>query len=162
MKDFDLVAARRGTAVCTRDGRQARIICFDVDNPLFSLVAMVRDSVSGKETPQSYRDDGGWFPSSTECNQDLMMRDDDYLEKLERGEYQSGQIRPLYENPSNSMPLNLTKREWFAGMAMAGEISGCLAAGNGFDGDKSIPGIIVKSSVMIADAMIEELEKTEK
>lgn len=61
MKDFDLVAAKRGAAVCTRDGRQARIICFDVDNPLFSIVAMVRDSVSGKETPQSYRDDGDWF-----------------------------------------------------------------------------------------------------
>ena len=27
---------KRGAAVCTRDGRQARIICFDVDNPLFS------------------------------------------------------------------------------------------------------------------------------
>ena len=86
-----------------------------------------------------------------------MMRDDDYLEKLERGEYQSGQIRPLYENPSNSM--GLTRREWFAGMAMAGEISGYLASGNGFDGDKSIPGIIAKGSVMIADAMIAELEK---
>jgi len=93
---------------------------------------------------------------------DLMMRDDDYLEKLERGEYQSGQIRPLYENPSNSMPLNLTRREWFAGMAMQGEISGYLAAGDGFDGDKSIPGIIAKGSVMIADALIEELEKTEE
>ena len=116
---------------------------------------MVIDNID--EKVQLYRDDGGWLPACTECNQDLMMRDDDYVEKLERGEYQSGQIRPLYENPSNSM--GLTKREWFAGMAMAGEISGCLAAGNGFDGDKSIPGIIAKSSVMIADALIEELEK---
>lgn len=32
-------------------------------------------------------EDGGWFPANTECNQDLMMRDDDYLERLERGEY---------------------------------------------------------------------------
>ncbi|WP_196017197.1 hypothetical protein [Alistipes senegalensis] len=162
MKNFDLEAAKRGAAVCTRGGCKARIVCSNVDSPLFSIVAMVRDSASGKETPQSYRDDGGWLPANRKCSQDLMMCDDDYLEKLERGEYQSGQIRPLYENPSNSMPLNLTKREWFAGMAMAGEISGCLAAGNGFDGDKSIPGIIAKSSVMIADAMIEELEKTDK
>lgn len=58
--------------------------------------------------------------------------------------------------------MGLTKREWFAGMAMAGEISGCLAAGNGFNGDKNIPEIIVRSSVLIADALIEKLDKTEK
>lgn len=155
MKNFDLEAAKRGAAVCTRGGKQARIVCVDANNRFFRIVAMVIDNID--EKVQLYRDDGGWLPACTECNQDLMMRDDDYVEKLERGEYQSGQIRPLYENPSNSM--GLTKREWFAGMAMAGEISGCLAAGNGFDGDKSIPGIIAKSSVMIADALIEELEK---
>ena len=155
MKNFDLEAAKRGAAVCTRGGKQARIVCVDANNRFFRIVAMVIDNID--EKVQLYRDDGGWLPACTECNQDLIMRDDDYVEKLERGEYQSGQIRPLYENPSNSM--GLTKREWFAGMAMAGEISGCLAAGNGFDGDKSIPGIIAKSSVMIADALIEELEK---
>lgn len=29
MKPFDLEAAKNGAAVCTRDGRDARIICFD-------------------------------------------------------------------------------------------------------------------------------------
>lgn len=157
MKNFDLEAAKRGAAVCTRGGMEVRIVCFDrvdLEYPILGL----RKNKAGVEYIFSYTLDGFAF---NECigEEDLMMRDDDYLEKLERGEYQSGQIRPLYENPSNSMPLNLTKREWFAGMAMQGEISGCLAAGNGFDGDKSIPGIIAKSSVMIADAMIAELEK---
>lgn len=39
MKAFDLEAAKRGAAVCTRDGKQARIVCLDADNPLFSIVA---------------------------------------------------------------------------------------------------------------------------
>ena len=160
MKNFDLEAARRGAAVCTRGGKQARIICLDADNPLFIIIAMVRDTLSGKETPQSYRDDGGWLPASTECNQDLMMRDDDYVEKLERGEYQSGQIRPLYENASNSM--GLTKREWFAGMALAGEISGFLAGDCDVKEKKSVPETIAEDAVLFADALIAELDKTEK
>lgn len=159
MKNFDLEAAKRGAAVCTRGGCKARIVCSNVDSPLFSIVAMVRDSASGKETPQSYRDDGGWLPANTKCSQDLMMRDDDYLEKLERGGYQSGQIRPLYENPSNSMPLNLTRREWFAGMAMQG-----IFAGRNWRSGEMIPDCIgfARNAVELADALIEELEKTEK
>ena len=156
MKNFDLEAAKRGAAVCTRSGMEARIVCFDrvdLEYPILGL----RKNKAGVEYIFSYTLDGFAFLEDIGGEEDLMMRDDDYVEKLERGEYQSGQIRPLYENASNSM--GLTKREWFAGMALAGEISGCLAAGNGFNGDKSIPGIIVKSSVMIADALIEELEK---
>lgn len=160
MKNFDLEAAKRGAAVCTRREQDVRIVCFDRLDSVYPIVGLCRNN-NGSEFIEIYTSAGSKFCIS-EDGSDLMMCDDDYLEKLERGEYQSGQIRPLYENPSNSMPLNLTKREWFAGMAMAGEISGCLAAGNGFDGDKSIPGIIAKSSVMIADAMIEELEKTDK
>ena len=156
MKNFDLEAAKRGAAVCTRSGMEARIVCFDrvdLEYPILGL----RKNKAGVEYIFSYTLDGFAFLEDIGGEEDLMMRDDDYVEKLERGEYQSCQIRPLYENASNSM--GLTKREWFAGMALAGEISGCLAAGNGFNGDKSIPGIIVKSSVMIADALIEELEK---
>ena len=157
MKNFDLEAAKRGAAVCTKCGMEVRIICFDRIDSIYPIVGLCRNN-DGSEFVGSYTTNGCKF-CSTADDRDLMMRDDDYLEKLERGEYQSGQIRPLYENPSNSM--GLTKREWFAGMAMAGEISGYLAAGNGFYGNKSIPGIIAKSSVMIADALIEELEKTE-
>lgn len=86
-------------------------------------------------------------------------------EKLERGEY-GNHIDDNLEmvDPTIKQNLNTDREYWrrvYAGQAMQGEISGCLAAGNGFDGDKAIPGIIAKSSVMIADALIEELEKTE-
>lgn len=107
------------------------------------------------ENVEDYKDDS-----------DLMMRDDDYLEKLERGEY-GNHIEDKREmiDPAIKQNLNTDREYWrrvYDGQAMQGEISGCLAAGNGFDGDKAIPGIIAKSSVMIADALIEELEKDEK
>lgn len=41
MKEFDLKAAKAGKAVCTRDGRKARIICWDrkgSDHPIIALV----------------------------------------------------------------------------------------------------------------------------
>ena len=44
MKNFDLEAAKRGAAVCTRDGRNARIIAFDckgyVRKPILALIDM--------------------------------------------------------------------------------------------------------------------------
>ena len=44
MKTFDLEAAKRGAAVCTRDGRNARIIAFDckgyVRKPILALIDM--------------------------------------------------------------------------------------------------------------------------
>lgn len=94
-----------------------------------------------------------------------MMRDDDYLEKLERGEYDHIAGARKMVGTAIKQNLNTDREYWrrvYAGQAMQSEISGCLAAGNGFDGDKAIPGIIAKSSVMIADALIEELEKDEK
>lgn len=157
MKNFDLEAAKRGAAVCTRDGMEVRIVCFDrvdLEYPILGL----RKNKAGVEYIFSYTLDGFTF---NECigEEDLMMRDDDYLEKLERGEYQSGQIRLLYENPSNSMGLNLTKREWFAGMAMQG-----IFAGRNWPHKGMISDCIgyARNAVELADALIEELEKTEK
>lgn len=44
MKNFDLEAAKRGAAVCTRDGRNARIIAFGCKGcgrkPILALIDM--------------------------------------------------------------------------------------------------------------------------
>lgn len=158
MKNFDLEAAKRGAAVCTRGGKQARIICLDADNPLFIIIAMVRDTLSGKETPQSYRDDGGWLPASTECNQDLMMRDDDYLEKLERGEYDHIADASKMVGSAIKQNLNTDREYWrrvYAGQAMQGIVSALdMNAPIAEDG-------VADMACVFADALIEELEKTD-
>lgn len=169
MKSFDLDAAKRGAAVCTRGGKQARIICLDADNPLFIIIAMVRDTLSGKETPQSYRDDGGWLPASTECNQDLMMRDDDYAEKLARGEYAPSVKENLtVENPTCKESLPVDREYWrrvYAGQAMPTILS--LFATNNATvrseyKDMDSRKVFAITAIELADALIEELEKTEK
>lgn len=159
MKDFDLDAAKRGAAVCTRSGRKVRILCYDKkgESPIVAVV-----DFENHENQYEY-DENGTSPYLTQQWLTLVMRDDDYLEKLERGEY-GNHIVDVNEMVVPAVKENLTTdreywRRVYAGQAMAGEISGYLAAGNGFDGDKSIPGVIAKSSVMIADAMIAELEK---
>lgn len=158
MKAFDLEAAKRGAAVCTRCGCKARIVCFNVDSPLFSIVAMVRDSASGKETPQSYRDDGGWLPANTKCSQDLMMRDDDYLEKLERGEYDHIAGARKMVGTAIKQNLNTDREYWrrvYAGQAMQGIVSALdMNAPIAEDG-------VASMACAFADALIEELEKTE-
>lgn len=164
MREFDLAAAKAGAAVCTRCGFPVRIICLDARNEEFPIVAMVLRH--DEETPQLYRTDGGWTPYNTEYDQDLMMRDDDYAEKLARGEYTPSIKEKLtVEDPTCKESLPVDWEYWrrvYAGQAMQGQISGYLASGSGFNGDKSIPGIVAKNSVMIADALIAELEKTEK
>ena len=77
-----------GAKVCTRDGRYARILCFDLRNPDYPIAAaIVKDD--GVEYCGSYT----IYGSVNACNIydenpcDLMMADDDYLEKLERGRY---------------------------------------------------------------------------
>lgn len=153
MKNFDLEAAKRGAAVCTAYGMPVRILCFDRKGGNFPIIALIDDTDSS-ESFATFTEEGEENPC-LKTGITLMMRDDDYLEKLERGEYQSGQIRPLYENPSNSMPLNLTKREWFAGMAMQGI----------FASDEVhtlLPADAARFAVICADALIDELEKMEK
>lgn len=69
LKPFDLEAARKGKPVCTRDGRKARIICFDAkgDKPIIALVEM-----GTAETPNNYPIDGKAV-SAKETSCDLMM-----------------------------------------------------------------------------------------
>ena len=69
LKPFDLDAAKAGKPVCTRDGRKARIICFDAkgDKPIIALVEM-----GTAETPNNYPIDGKAV-SAKESSCDLMM-----------------------------------------------------------------------------------------
>ena len=70
LKPFDLQAAKSGKPVCTRDGRKARIICFDrKDNtPIVALI----ESVNHAEILQCVHNNGKCFHYDT-SNNDLMM-----------------------------------------------------------------------------------------
>lgn len=69
LKPFDLESAKAGKPVCTRDGRKARIICFDAkgDKPIIALIEM-----GVAETPNNYPIDGKAV-STKENSCDLMM-----------------------------------------------------------------------------------------
>ena len=72
LKPFDLQKAREGKPVCTRDGRKARIICFDrIDaKPILALVP----STDGKgEDVFDYFVSGKRIANSLESDLDLMM-----------------------------------------------------------------------------------------
>ena len=70
LKPFDLEAAKAGKPVCTRDGRKARIICFDAKGS-FPIIALVDEK--GEEFPFSYTVSGKYAAEIAICNKDLMM-----------------------------------------------------------------------------------------
>ena len=76
LKPFDIQKAREGKPVCTRDGRKARIICFDrehlgYDGVVFSIVALVNEGPYS-ESVYSYTQDGLYVQGACH-NNDLMM-----------------------------------------------------------------------------------------
>ena len=62
-KPFDLEQAKAGKPVCTRDGRKARIICFDAktlgDYPIIALVENADNSIY--EAAYSFSDKGEYL-----------------------------------------------------------------------------------------------------
>lgn len=170
MKSFDLDAAKRGAAVCTRDGRSARIICFDVDNIEYSIVANVRSGKQLKsESAQLYCRSGKWYPATAESGSDLMMRDDDYLEKLERGEYAPSVKENLtVENPTCKESLPVDREYWrrvYAGQIMPVVFHAAITTGAKVkDEYKDMPAdvAVARSAIILADALLAELDETEK
>jgi hypothetical protein len=74
MKPFDLKAAKKGAPVCTRDGRDVRIICFDRDNDNYPIVALVK-SRDGSEEMNSFTINGRFYTGSDlERPADLLMK----------------------------------------------------------------------------------------
>ena len=160
MKDFDLEAAKRGAAVCTRSGRKVRILCYDKkgESPIVAVV-----DFENHENQYEY-DENGTSPYLTQQWLTLVMRDDDYLEKLERGEY-GNHIVDVNEMVVPAVKENLTTdreywRRVYAGQAITSVLYGLII--NKYNGKMPVPEICARGSVDIADALIEELEKTEK
>ena len=79
LKPFDIQKAREGKPVCTRDGRKARIICFDYkgDGNAYPILALISNSnLSGvpSEIIAKYTEDGKYAKyNNVENNEDLMM-----------------------------------------------------------------------------------------
>ncbi len=117
MKDFDLEAAKRGAAVCTQYGCPVEIIITNGRSRLYPILIYI--GRRSRITPCSK--DGHLSPRGS---RKLMMRDDDYLEKLERGEYTPSVKENLtVENPVVKKNLTTDREYWlrvFAGQAMQG------------------------------------------
>lgn len=69
MKPFNLEEAKAGKPVCTRDGRKARIICFDLNNKNFPIVAII--NCDTEENAYQYDIDG--ICDEHDNNLNLMM-----------------------------------------------------------------------------------------
>ena len=75
LKPFDLEAAKKGKPVCTRDGRKARIICFDriSSDDYYKIVACVTAFDEDFEEVLFYGIDGYIVDSQNPKDEDLMI-----------------------------------------------------------------------------------------
>lgn len=163
MKNFDLEAAKRGAAVCTRGGFPVRIICWDMKCKSYGDMDRIvyLTDYTGDEHLSSCWLNGSYLTRGAMDKSDLMMRDDDYLEKLERGEYDHIADASKMTESTIKQNLNTDREYWrrvYAGQAMQG-----IFAGRNWRSGEMIPDCIgfARNVVELADALIEELEKTE-
>ena len=69
-REFDLEAAKAGKPVCTRDGRKARIICFDKEGEQ-PIVALIKNNE--EESIDTFFSNGHSISKTNEVAGDLMM-----------------------------------------------------------------------------------------
>lgn len=72
LKPFDLEKAKQGAKVITRDGRPARIICWDRVESTYPIVALVKDKDGTDVDIETYTLDGACV-AEQEYNLDLFM-----------------------------------------------------------------------------------------
>lgn len=162
MREFDLEAAKRGAAVCTRDGSCVRIVRTDCEgeDPIVALV-----NYKTGEDVYTYNSRGRYYRSAY-SDLDLFMRDDDYAEKLARGEY-GNHIHEATEKVDPTFKENLTvdREYWrrvYTGEIMPVILSAAITTHAKIkDEYKGMPAevAVARSAIALADALLEELEK---
>lgn len=90
MKPFDLEAAKAGKPVCTRDGREARIVCFDrIDNTTQrNLVVLIQQHTESKysyEYASLYNNNGKEY-TARNARGEIVDNDSDLMMKSEKHE----------------------------------------------------------------------------
>lgn len=75
MKPFDLEKVKAGHPVCTRDGKDVRIICWDRKCEDFPIVALIIEEDSN-EFLEEYTKKGCCYPLGREDERDLFLKDE--------------------------------------------------------------------------------------
>lgn len=167
MREFDLEAAKAGAPVCTRSGKPVRIICWDMkwkSGKLGDRIVYLTN-YSGDEHISSCLSNGAYHGEIND-SLDLMMRDDDYAEKLARGEY-GKHIDEATEKVDPTIKENLTvdrerlRRELSEKImvAMIRELAG--KSPHSTSSNITVFEAMAADAVSYADALLEELEKKE-
>lgn len=105
LKPFDIQKAREGKPVCTRDGRKARIICFDAKGKQ-PIIALFEGEKADEEIIQTYSINGGYYGFRKEDHRDLMM-----LPEKKEGWVNVYDDTPIYDTKEEA----LNKRSEFRG-----------------------------------------------
>ena len=103
MRKFDIELAKQGAPICTRDGKPARIICYDAYNaqPVIALVTLS----DGVEYPYTYDKDGRYILGTTNEN-DLIMKPEKHegwIHIYERDGKKSVAGRAIFETREEAM-----------------------------------------------------------
>ena len=96
LKPFDIQKAREGKPVCTRDGRKARIVCFDLQSIEKTPIVAAVQVTDKQEVIANYYENGQQFINGI-SELDLMMLPEKKegwinIYRNEKGEYWSGQM----------------------------------------------------------------------
>lgn len=109
MKQFDLKLAKAGHPVCTRDGRKARIVCYDRqsrDN--MPILALVEDGMT-HEGVVDYDINGRCCPKGTQVGLDLVMASVKHEGWVNIYRLDDGKISPgAYVNDSKEEAMKAT------------------------------------------------------
>lgn len=149
----------------TIHGHRAKILCFDKKGEL-PIVATI--DFEDHEMVYDYAEDGT-MPHPAPLRFTLVMRDDDYAEKLARGEYTPSVKENLtVENPTCKESLPVDREYWrrvYAGQIMPVVFHAAITTGAKVkDEYKDMPAdvAVARSAIILADALLAELDETEK
>lgn len=113
IKPFNLESARSGKPVCTRDGRKARILCYDLKGAEYPIVAAVETRDRFAEIIFGY-DKNGRFDRDIENNYDLMMlqeKKSGWINVYKRLVYRTKEEAQSNINPDNEV-IDTIKISW--------------------------------------------------
>lgn len=149
MKNFDLAAAKAGAAVCTRSKKPVEIITTNGRVGKFPILAYVDSSVRVRSFSAN-----GQYGYKYESADDLMMRDDDYLEKLARGECGNHIEDKLEKVDREHLRRELSEKIM---VAMIRELAG--KSPHSTNNNITVFEAMAADAVSYADALLEELDK---